>query len=257
MLQSVLFTCLVLGYSIASAQSDYVVTIKSDTLQGKVKLLNYGKEQSVQITPIEGKKKTYPILQTRGLSLEGQVYHPVRTINSYVYMKLLKKGYLSLYASQVPNQTGWDGRFFVKRDGTSLEIPNIGFKKNVSRFLSDCESIEAKLESGVLSKQNLEAIADEYNACLSTKTNKPTTVVVTAPVEQKIVSSAWAQLEKDVTALEGFSQKSDVLEMIRDIQTKLKRGEKIPGFLVNGLKDTLKDQATVKDALDKAVAELN
>lgn len=256
MLQSILVIGFVLGYTLTSAQTDYVVTIKSDTIHGKVKLLNYGKEQNVQITPAEGKKKTFPILQTRGLSLDGQVYHPVRTADSYVYMKLLKKGYLSLYASQLPNQTGWDGRYFVKRDGTSLEIPNLGFKKNVSRFLSDCESIETKLESGALSKQNLEAITDEYNSCLSAKTNQSATVV-TAPIEQKPVSSAWVQLEKEVTALEGFSQKSDALEMIRDIQTKLSRNEKIPGFLVNGLKDTLKDQPSLKEALDKAVEELN
>lgn len=255
MLQSVLFTCLVLGYSIASAQADYVVTIKSDTLHGKIKFLSYGKEQSVQLTPAEGKKKTFPILQTRGFVQDGVAYQPVRTIDGYVFMKLLKKGYLSLYASQLPNQTGWDGRFFVKRDGTSLEIPNLGFKKNVSRFLSECESIEVKIESGVLAKQNLESIVDEYNSCLATKNNQPAATPVV--VEQKPTSTAWVTLENTVAALENFTQKNDALEMIRDIQTKLKRGEKIPGFLVNGLKDTLKDQATVKDALNKAVAELN
>lgn len=258
MLQSILLTGFILGYTLASAQTDYVVTIKSDTLHGKIKLLNYAKEQSVQVTPAEGKKKTYPILQTRGFFIDGEVYQPVRTAEGYVYMKLLKKGYLSLYASQLPNQTGWDGRYFVKRDGTSIEVPNLGFKKNINRFLSDCESIEAKIESGALSKQNLEAIVDEYNSCLATKSTQPVTPAATAPVaEQKATNAAWAQLEKEVSALEGFSQKSDALEMIRDIQTKLSRNEKIPGFLVNGLKDVLKDQPVIKDALEKAVAELN
>jgi hypothetical protein len=259
MLQLLMFLFLLVGYTVASAQADYVVTIKSDTLYGTVKFLNYGKEQSVQLTPAEGKKKTYSILQTRAFVLDGETYQPVRTNEGYLYMKLLRKGYLSLYASQLPNQTGWDGRFFVKRDASALEIPNLGFKKNVSRFLSDCEWIEAKIESGALSKQNLEAIVDEYNACLATKgSQQQTTPAANTPViEQKPTNTAWATLEKEVSALEAFTQKNDALEMIRDIQTKLSRNEKIPGFLVNGLKDILKDQTSLKDTLDKAVAELN
>ncbi len=255
MLQSILLTGFILGYTLASAQSDYVVTIKSDTLYGKIKHLNFGKEQSVQLTPATGKKQTFTIRQTRGFSLEGQLFHPVRTVDGYVYMKLLKAGYLSLYAAQMPNQTGWDGRYLVKRDGTSLEVPNLGFKKNINRFLSNCEYLEAKIDDGVFNRNNIEALVDEYNTCIASKSNQPAVTPTVVPQTQSI-SSAWAQLEKEVNSLSNFAQKNDVLDMIREIQTKLGRGEKIPGFLLNGLKDSLKDQSTITATLDKALNEL-
>jgi len=66
---------------IATAQTDYVVTLNGDTIKGKIRFMNYSDSKSVQI--ITDKKTSYPILQTKAFSLNNEIYHPVRTIEGY------------------------------------------------------------------------------------------------------------------------------------------------------------------------------
>src|SRR5687767_4710050 len=106
---------LMLAYQ-CSAQ-DYVVTTKNDTIRGDVKPLLYGADKKVQVTAADKKKTVLPITQTLGFSLRGEIFHPVRTDAGYTFMKLLKPGYLSLYAFQLENQMTYDGRYLLKKDG--------------------------------------------------------------------------------------------------------------------------------------------
>ncbi len=55
---------------------------------------------------------------------------------------------------------------------------------------------------------------------------------------------------------DAFEGKSNALEMIHEIQAKIKKGEKIPNFLTEGLKEYLKDQDTIQELLEKALAEV-
>ena len=55
-----------------SAQTDYVVTANNDTIQGKVKYLNYGTSKSVQVVTPDKKKATYPILQTKAFKYDNE-----------------------------------------------------------------------------------------------------------------------------------------------------------------------------------------
>lgn len=245
-----LFTILffLLGYTLASAQ-DYVVTLKGDTLRGNVRYSNNATAKSVRITTTTGQKSNYTILQVKSFMVDNQVYHTVKMVYGYTFMKLISSGYLNLYNYQSENQTNWDGRFFTKRDGTSLDVPNIGFKKRVAEFLADCLEVSAKVESGVLDKNNLTKIVTEYNACVDQRTNQT--------VKKTSENGAWKSLEIAVEALPAFSKKSDALEMIREIQAKISQNESIPSFLANGLKDALKDQPTVTEKLDLAFQKMN
>lgn len=240
-----------LTISAAVAQTDYVVTIKGDTIRGKTKFASYGMEQSVQLTTADKKKTTYTILKTRAFSNRGEIYHPVRTDKGFKYMKLIKGGYLSLYAFQMTNQTAWDGRYLQKRDGSSMEVPNLGFKKYMTKFLSDCPEIESRFEAKEFSKTDVIEIVDVYNDCLQNITmakqgNAPETTQKLAP---------WNELEQAVQSAADFDGKTTALEMISEIKTKVERKEKIPGFLSDGLKNSLRDQASLKELLDKALAE--
>jgi hypothetical protein len=253
MVQVLLILICLIGYKISSAQSDYVVTTKGDTISGKVKYLNYGFEKKVQV--INDTKSVYPILQTTGFKMNNELYHAVRHDQGYTYMKVVKTGYLSLYAFQQPNQVSWDGRLLLKKDGTSMEVPNIGFKKNMKKFLEDCPTVTARLDSGELGKAELMLMIDAYNECIefNTQNQKQPEPPSIKENTDKLVN--WNQLEADVKNLGDFEGSKDAVEMIQEIKSKISKGEKIPNFLTEGLKETLRSQSSIQNALEKALRE--
>lgn len=256
MIQVLLMIVCLLAYQVASAQQDFVVLTKGDTLKGKVKYLNYGVEKKVQITTPDNKKTVYSILQTLAFGMENDVYQPVRITQGYVYMKVLKSGYLSLFAYQLPNQSTWDGRYLLKKDGTGLEVPNIGFKKNMTRYLSECPAVAGKVESGELGKSKIEEIINQFNACIDLNTNHQN-LTIEREKEQATKLTVWNQLETSLINGSDFEDKATALEMINEIKIKLQREEKVPGFLVEGLKESLKDQEPpIKEILEKALQQL-
>lgn len=252
MLQIVMILVFVAGYSLACAQ-DFVVTIKGDTLRGKVRFFNssgvkYAGSNSkyIQLTPKEGKKISFQVLQVVSFSMNDEHYHTIKIQQTYDFMKVLAPGYLTLYAYQPENQTTWDGRYFVKKDGALLDVPNIGFKKKVSRYLADCPDVVTKIESGELERSDLKELVRAYNDCVSLKT-------APKPVDSSPGGDAWKTLEHAVNGLTSFDQKTDVLDMIREAQNKISRNEAIPSFLINGIKEALKDQSSVQEALTAAL----
>lgn len=254
MAQLLLLIICLLAFHLGVGQSDYVVLTKGDTLRGKVKYLSYGVEKKVQVNTPDS-KNVYSILQTSAFSVEGEIYHPVRTAQGYTFMMLLKPGYLSLYAFQLPNQMTWDGRFLVKRDGTGQEVPNIGFKKIIARFLNECEDVTSKLESGDLTKGKLDEIINTYNDWIASNSVSSSLPVQPSP-EQSTKLSAWNQLETDVRNIGALESRDDALEMIQEIKAKIEKGDRIPNFLIEGLKDILKDQSSVQEILQKALKEI-
>ena len=147
-----LFILLMLAYRCACAQ-DYILTTRGDSLTGEVKPLLYGPEKKVQITLSDKTKTTRSLFEIRAYSQAGETFHPVKGENGYVFMKLLKAGYLSLYAFQLDNQTRYDGLFLMKLDGDRIEVPNLGFKKFIAKFLDDCPEVADKIMEGELGKK--------------------------------------------------------------------------------------------------------
>lgn len=249
-----LFLLLMIVYRCAGAQ-DYVITIKGDTIYGEVKPISYGVERKVQVVGKDKKKISYPIDKTRGFFLNGNIYTPVRTGNGYVYMKLVKPGYLSLYAFQMENQTTYDGQYLVKKDGSGMEVPNLSFKKTIAKFLEDNEELSAKILRGELGKRDLDLIIDNYNTWIEGRTiNHGKIISVTAEQKQKI--SSWDILETKLKSEPDFDGKSDALEMITEIKNKISKSEKIPNFLVEGLKSSM-TQSTLKAELENALKEIS
>jgi hypothetical protein len=245
---------ILLVFKCASAQ-DFVVTSKGDTLMGEVKPLLYGVDKKVQLHQ-EGKKKVvYPMFQVRSFYYKGENYQPVKGPEGYTFMKLLKSGYLSLYAYQLPNQITFDGQYLLKMDGKGTEVPNISFKKAMERFLSDCPTVSERIDNGDYSKKDLFTIIDEYNACIEANTVDHGKIIAEKKVSDKVIG-VWDVLEEKVKAEPDFEGKSNALEMIADIKGKVARSEKIPNFLIEGLKSTL-TQETFKVELENALKEIN
>ena len=248
-----LIILLMLVNQFTSAQ-DYFVTSKGDTLFGEVKPLLFGPEKKVQVITEDSKKNTFTIFQTRAFNYKGDIYQPVRNEKGYVFMKLAKPGYLSLYSFQMENQVSYDGLYLLKKDGSGMEIPNLAFKKLMTRFLADCEAVTTRIDNGELNKRSIEQIVDEYNSCIDSRTIDHTKAIAQNEVAAK-KTSAWEDLEDKVKNKPDFEGKNDAIEMIGDIINKIKRGEKVPNFLLEGLKNSL-SAADLNTELQSALEEL-
>lgn len=239
-------------YQFAGAQ-DYILTTRGDSISGEVKPQLYGTEKRVQITTTDKKKTTYSLFEIRAFSHSGEIFHPVRGDKGYVFMKLIKPGYLSLYAFQPDNEMRYDGLLLKKLDGEQTVVPNLGFKKFVTRFLDDCPEVSDRVQEGDLGKKDLTEIIDNYNACIASRTVDHKDVIVRRQ-EQTTKISAWDSLEENIRT-KDFSGKTDALDMISEIRKKIQRQEKIPNFLLEGLKNSLQETGLTAE-LDKAIQEL-
>jgi len=249
-----LFVTFFLLYLTATAQ-DYVVTVTGDTLRGSVKSINFGEGKKVVVTDAQKNKTSIPIFKTRMYSLKGEIFQPVRMETGYQYMKLLKPGYLSLYAFIPPQQSAYDGRYLIKADGQGMEVPNLSFKKMMSNFLAGCPDVVAKVDNGDLGKRDLDKIIDDYNRCIQNRSYIQPGASEKKPVASK-PTTAWDALEAKIKEHADFEGKANALEMITEIKNKVRRSEKIPNFLTEGLSNTLAP-TDLKDEVSKALNELN
>jgi hypothetical protein len=254
-----LFASLVTLGSLTAKAQDFAVTTRGDTIVGKIKILNFGSEKRIQVVGNDNKKSNYPILQVRSFKSNGELFRTVRGPLGYQFMKQLKDGYLSLYLFQMKDQVTYDGLLLSKRDGTYMEVPNLTFKRTLRNYLSECRSVAARIDAGNYERKDIERIVDDFNACVAEEQQpsaepQPAAAAVTQETPAATLS-AWAALEAAVNAKPEFTGKADANEMIADIRAKLSRKEKIPNFLVEGLKTSLKDQGVDKE-LEAALLEI-
>lgn len=248
MIQVILLLICLIVYGV-SAQTDYVVLAKGDTLYGVVKFQNFSNNQQIQITDGNGKKVTYGKMQVRSFRQEDDVYHTIRTSQGYSIMKPLKEGYLSLYAFQIENQATWDGRYLTKMDGSGMEAPNLLFKKTMGKFLADCPAVCADIEKGTLTRNQLGDIIDRYNTCITSQASPD-------PITQPGSTSGWADLEQKVQGLSESEDRTTALEIIHEIRLKIQRSEKIPRFMITGLRHSLTNYPEISAYADTLLSEL-
>lgn len=238
----------------AVAQTDYLITSKADTLSGEIRILSYDQLDRVQIQ-VGTKKEIFTALQVLSVNKDGQEYKPLQYERKIVLMKVMKQGYLSLYAFRLPNQTSYDGRLLTKLDGTSMEVPNLAFKKILGAYLEDCETVSTQIKNGDFSRRDLEKIIDDYNECLGNKRSASPVIETPTPVIVNDATQAIASLITKVEA-EDFSSKKDALDLLHDIQTKVGKNETIPNYLSEGLKSYLSVVPALSEDLEKLLALL-
>ncbi len=251
----IIFALAVLSLT-ASAQSDYIITSRADTVYGEVRILSYDLLDRVQVE-VDKKKESYTALQVLSFQKEGVTYKPIKYENKIVFMQLLKPGYLSLYAFKIQGQSTYDGRFLIKLNGTSQELPNIAFKKLMSGFLEDCPSIASQIKEGQLTKKDIDSIIDQYNLCME---NKTTSTLQIKSIEQPVPqvnekTQSVAEFIKKVEAQE-FESKTDALDLLKDIQIRASKNEPIPNYLTEGLKTYLSKVPALQDELNSLLTSL-
>ena len=229
---------------------DYLVTVKGDTMRGVVRILSYDLMDRAAVN-VDGKKNNFTAVQVRNVFLDSMRLVPVQRDNSIRFMRVIRSGYLNLYAYRLENQVTYDGRLLAKMNGEKLEVPNIGFKRILADFLEDCEPTSAKIKEGSLERKDLEAIVDDYNACVADENKASTSLSKPSPAME-----ALAALR---TKVEGSSleTKKDIVDMLNDIDRRLRLKEPVPPYLTNSLKSSLADQKDFEEELNKFLSLLN
>jgi hypothetical protein len=171
-------------------------------------------------------------------------------------MKLIKPGYLSILSFQAENQTSYDGLWLLKKDGDGIEVPNLTFEKGMKKFLDDCPALVKKIDNDVLNKKDLNQIVDEYNACMSNPVPVEEKPIAAKPSQPEKDLAAWDALEAKVKSQPDFPEKGNALEMISEIKSKLSTSQKVPNFLIEGLKSSL-NQDVFKAELESALKAIN
>jgi hypothetical protein len=217
-------------------QANYLITIKGDTLRGDVKILSYDLVDRVQLVA-DKKKKSFTALEARTVFLDKKLYHSIPYDGRYKFMILLKNGYLSLYGFRVEKQFAYDGRYLVKRDGEAIEVPNLRFKKSMQEFLKDCSTVREQIKNGQLGRKNLDTLLTLYNSCIDQNTQQlrlAEQTVSKGEVSLPALETLRSQVEKST-----LSSRQDILDLVNDIDAKVKSRQPVPNYLVEGLKGYL------------------
>jgi len=232
------------------AQTNYIITTKSNTIHGTVKILSYDVMDRVSVS-VGGRKQNFTAVQVLTLHKDSATYVPVQHDKTIRFMQVLRSGYLSLYGYRQEGQTSYDSRLLAKMNGAKLDVPNIGFKRILGDFLQDCESTSAKVKEGEFERSNLEAIVDDYNSCVADQ-NKISHAIVKPTPAMEAVSSLRTKVERS-----SLESKKDVVDMLNDIEGRLRQKQTIPTYLTNGLKSSLANQKDFEEDLNKLLAELD
>ena len=260
---SLIILLFVISITTASSQdSDFVVTASSDTVWGNI-------IRATTSTPLEsvtikhdGKKHHFKAHEVRGFSKDGDIFHTVRINNRYKFGQLMQNGtYLKLYnytADEAGNTRSFSQAYLSKADYSGIEVPNLGFRKGLMEFLEDCPEVKQKLENKEYGKKELEQIINEYNACkeASSKTvaatpapvppATPAVVVEVKTPEEAQKLKSIINLKDKINQLADSGEKTEILEMLTDIESKLTNGDEIPGYLKNILQTKLQSMDALK-----------
>lgn len=250
-MKKVLFlTCVIIPLLIKG--QDLVVTQKNDTLQGAVKIVSFDRIDRVQIN--DGKKKIqFTALQVKQVTIEKDVFHPVRIESGYQMMKLVTPGFLSLYLARRPNSLSYEVQYLVKRNGEAMEIPNLTFKKTMGTFLDDCYGIKQKIKDDELGRKDLDQLIIQYNLCIERQTQEtqPPSAIGSEDPKMVALTNLKTKLQNSPVSVQ-----KDALDMLDDITDKVKNNKPVPNYLLEGLKEFLKDHPTCQPELEKISALL-
>jgi len=254
MIKTFVFLALILASFSAFSQSDVVITLKGDTLKGKTSITsNRGSAIQTIILKNEKDKMKFKAYEIKFLLKGGEVYHTLKINGKYQLGLLIKDGYLSIYkvmGSESTASNEFSYAVLVKKGGSQLKVPNIGFKKYVSHFLNDCATVIKGFENDMYKKSDLEKIVDDYNGCINKNTraiHNKTTTVSFDPYKVEQIEGLIKIIKEDGSLPELDS----VLEMLNDLKSKIKGGTKVPSYLKNALRTSLKVNETYAKQLNQ------
>jgi hypothetical protein len=251
------FGLLICFFSAHSQQEDFAVSIKGDTIRGKMSIIDSPLSGHSLVVKVDKKKVSYPSFRLSELNKEGEVYHVRKIEGRYQFVKLVHQGFLSLYKYSPNDQQSaqlFQGSILIRKDGKSQPVPNLGFKKQMSTFLDDCESLSENILTGGYSKKDLIKIIDEYNACIpegySPEPGDIVEEIVYTPDTSKI-----DELINKVKSDTSLSGNTELQDMLIDVKTRYTAGNEIPSYLSSIIKSNLNGKDYLLKLLDEILED--
>lgn len=248
MFKQIIFSIsLLLIFTTIEAQ-DYVVTPQLDTIYGEIDVPLPSDYYEEVILKTSNDKTRYRAHEVRGFYENGEHYRTVKFQDKYRFMKLVKDGYLSFYQYRADGSYAFNSGFLQKKTKEGVEVPNILFKKTMTGFLSDCESVSAKIDNKELKKGDLETIIDEYNACIKQQTS-----MALASTPKPKVSTPTIDLLKTIAA---ETNNEELKILLSDIKSKLENDEKVPSYMIGALQEYVNENESVEEDLKILIDQL-
>ncbi len=243
MIRTFFYLALILASFSAFSQSDVVITLKGDSLTGKASITsNRGNAIQTIILKNDKDKMKFKAYEIKSLLKGDEIYHTRKINGKYQLGLLVKEGYLSIYkisGSEAAASNEFSSSVLIKKDGSQLVVPNIGFKKYVAKFLNDCETVVKGFENDAYKKSDLEKIVKDYNGCI----DKNTAILSEQKVEVNLQPDKVDKIDVLIKAIKedgSLPELNSVLDMLNDLKSKIKGGSKVPSYLQNALRASLK-----------------
>ncbi len=258
-----LMVILMLLVGVGASAQDYAITLKGDTLRGKANIMNYDILDRIDFFDLKQDKKfKFTSIQLKEVGMNGHRYHTIRTDYGFRMAQLEKAGYLSLYLAQSPRGTNYEVQWLVKKDGSSIEVPNLAFKRTMMEFLSDCGEVSDRIKKDELHRKELLLIIDQYNSCLASRSNAAQPVAAVTPAAETISTQPsnpqaddLTKLKDEISADPSVASKNDLLDLITDIIQKVKDQKSVSRYQLDLFEGMVKG-TTYEEKAGKIIASL-
>lgn len=244
---SIYFILLLLVSQTAKAQ-DWLVTTSADTLKGEIAIeLPMERYEEITLKNDDGKQrfKAYQIVE---FVHEGKTYKTVKHSDVYRIMLQESEGYLSHFRYRENQGYEFASILLVKTDGESLEISNLTFKRSLSNFLKDCETVVEGFENKKYKRSDLDQIIIDYNNCIDQKTQYISSAVTVKEEPEVSNHPGIAVIDSILKKTDG---NSDLNAMLDDIKSKLSKGQAVPGYLKSALTEQAAEMTDIKADVEK------
>ena len=228
---------------------DFVVNMKNDTLRGSTRILTYDIIDHIEIHVTGQKKKSsFTAVQLKTVSINKEIFNPVKTDKGYRMMKLITPGHVSRYLARSTSNS-YDTDYLVRSDGDAMETPNISFKRLMTDFLKDCSSIKQIIETRDFKRKDIDELLKVYNQCIENQTGQNQNIQ-TQVSETDPTLIALNTLKDKLTKDTELKNRKDALDVTNDITSKVKNGQKVSNYLIEGLKEFLKDSPAYQSDIE-------
>ena len=252
-MRSSLYTILLFLVSQATNAQDWLVTTTADTLRGEIAIeLPMERYEEITLKSADGKQrfKAYQVIE---FVKDDQKYRTKKQAGVYKVMLVVSEGYLSQFRYRENQGYEFSSIYLVKTDGESMEVSNLTFKRSLSNFLEDCQTVVDGLENKKYKRSDLDKIIVDYNTCI----NEKSSFIISTEDQKKMPEVTNHQ---GIAIINGILKKTndnaDLNAILNDIKSKLSKGESIPGYLTSALMEQTADLKDIKEGVDQLLESI-
>lgn len=211
-MKNIFYFLLILFSSLTYSQTDYLITLKGDTIHGEISISSQ-KFYDLATVKTESGKREFKSFLVHAVSRDGLFLDPVSYENKQVFAQRLILGPVSLYLVKTEGSPDYNQAYLVKSTGKALVVPNISFRKITAEFFEDCDNIASRIESKELGKNEIEQIVTDYN------------------------KGCDPSIPANGLKLKNSNKLLKLYTIISSIEDKKNHGKPVPKDLINALED--------------------